>query len=256
VFGSKMCGFWVCKHIHIHNWIAQRRWQFYINSLLGKTKNLFHISFKIETHFIPNQNQVNIYCVCPPWVAMSGVDSSAHSMNQFPWYCIPDVVDLELLTILWSGFQVLLLISSQTCSIGLISGELADQGRTDYECSGKQDRRIFITLFFFFTHNQTQTRKKLSSLVTFLWVSNTPFQINFSGQHAKSDGRGFCFGVSLILAVHQTHACQCNFQTRETQHATLHSNCEPTKTPRILRCFQSSKLHFTRNDILSVYYGF
>ena len=38
--------------------------------------------------------------------------------------------------------------------------------------------------YSFFTHNQTQTNEKnLSSLVTFSWVTNTPFQIKFSGQH-------------------------------------------------------------------------
>ena len=116
--------------------------------------------------------------------------------------------------------------------------------------------RIFITLFF--THNQTQTNEKnLSSLVTFSWVTNTPFQIKFSGQHPNQQIR---VGVSLILAVQENTRCQCYFQTRKTQHASFHSNCESTKTPRILRFFafytESTKLHFTRSNVLSNYYGF
>ena len=63
-----------------------------------------------------------------------------------------------------------------------------------------------------------------------------------------------------LATLQENTCCQCYFQTRKTQLASFHSNCESTKTPRILRFFafytESTKLHFTRSNVLSNYYGF
>ena len=127
--------------------------------------------------------------------------------------------------------------------------------------NGVESKTEEFSLLFFFTHNQTQTNEKnVSSLMTFSWVTNTPFQIKFSGQRANQTAAAFVLLSFLSLQVQPNKRCQCYLQTAKTQHASFHSNCESTKTPRILRFFafytESTKLHFTRSNVLSNYYGF
>ena len=107
-------------------------------------------SQKVFSHFIQNQNTFHSkskssqYLVCPPRVAMQALILLRIPRTKFPWNACG--ISFQMLTrATWScwrfcgGFSrslSLLFISSQTCSIGFISGELAGHlGRTRMCCS-------------------------------------------------------------------------------------------------------------------------
>jgi len=99
------------------------------------------------------------------------------------------------------------------CSIGLISGELASQGRTNKEWSGKQDKNFHYS--FFHTQPKANKREKCKFSCDFSWVTNIPFQLKIFRPTSKSTNSCWCL----------SYPCSTGKQTL----SVLFSNSKNTK---------------------------